>query len=271
MRIDLHIHSTASDGSLLPAEVVAAAATGGLDLMALTDHDSTDGVGAAVAAGAASGVRVVPALEVSTHHRAGEQHILGYFVDPADAALEAYVHSARNRRRDRMTGMLERLAELGVHVTMEQVLAVAPEAGMVGRPHLARALTDAGHVHTPSAAFDRWIGDGGPAYLPSALLTPTEAIAMIHGAGGVAVWAHPRPDVFRNELPALAEAGLDGVECWRPRNLPVDTELFVTTSRARGLLTTGGSDWHGEWHGPLGSFAVDADQVRGLLEWGGMA
>lgn len=270
MRIDLHTHSSASDGSLGPAALVAAAQVGKLDVVALTDHDTVAGVAAARDAAAGTGVRVVPALEVSTHHPAGEQHILGYFVDVENAALSAYTHTARGRRRERMRGMLQRLEALSIPVTMEQVLAAAPESATVGRPHLARALADAGHVHTPSEAFDRWIGDGGPAYLPMAFLSPAEAIAMIHGAGGVAVWAHPRADVFRAEIRALADVGLDGVECWRPRNLPVDTRLFVETAGRLGLLTSGGSDWHGEWHGPLGSFAVALEDVRGLLGHGGI-
>jgi hypothetical protein len=270
VRIDLHTHSTASDGSLSPAQLVAAAVAGKLDVLALTDHDTVDGVAAARDAAEGTALRLVPGLEVSTHHPAGEQHVLGYFVDVRDDGLTAYTRTARGRRQERMRGMLERLEALGVVVTMEQVLAAAPAGANMGRPHLARALTEAGYVHTPSEAFDRWIGDGGPAYLPMAFVSPAQAIALIHAAGGLAVWAHPRADIFRAEIRALAASGLDGVECWRPRTLPVDTRLFVETAASLGLLTSGGSDWHGDWHGPLGSFAVTAADVRGLLARGGI-
>lgn len=270
MRIDLHTHSTASDGSLDPAALIAAAVAGNLDVLALTDHDTVAGVAAARAAAAGTAVRLIPGLEVSTHHPAGEQHILGYFVDVENAALRAYTHTARGRRHERMLGMLGRLERLGVSVSMEQVLAAAPASANMGRPHLARALTDAGHVQTPNQAFDRWIGDGGPAYLPMAVLSPAQAMAMIHDAGGLAVWAHPRAEVFRAEIQGMAAAGLDGVECWRPRTLPVDTRLFVETAERLGLLVSGGSDWHGDWHGPLGSFAVSGEEVGGLLERGGV-
>src|SRR5690606_2514268 len=151
-----------------------------------------------------------------------------------------------------------RLQELGINVTFDDVLAAAgPRPDSLGRPHLARALFQRGFVSTVSEAFDRYIGDQGPAFVPTALITPFEAIDLIHGAGGVAVWAHPRADMLPVALPALREHGLDGIECYRPRLTHGDIERIERVAQGAGMFVTGGSDWHGEWQGRLGDFAVD--------------
>jgi 3',5'-nucleoside bisphosphate phosphatase len=270
LRIDLHIHSTASDGSLSPGAVVAAARAGGLHIMALADHDTVGGVLAAQAAASGS-VHVIPAVELSTHHDGGELHMLGYYVDALHPLLVSFGARAATRREERMRDMIERLDNVGVHVAFTDVQAAAgPRGGSIGRPHLARVLVQRGYVDSMSDAFDRYIGDDGPAFVPTRLLTPEEAIDLIHAAGGVAVWAHPRFDALEAALPRLVEHGLDGLECYRPRVGGADAERIAALAARHSLLVTGGSDWHGEWHGRLGDFAVDRDDVAAFLEVGGI-
>jgi 3',5'-nucleoside bisphosphate phosphatase len=270
LRIDLHIHSTASDGSLSPGAVANAARAGGLDVIALADHDTVGGVIAAQEA-AAGTVHVIPAIELSTHEQAGELHMLGYYIDPRHADLLAYAERASGAREVRMHAMLERLAAAGIVVEFDDVLAAAgPRPDSIGRPHLARALLQRGYVHSMSDAFDRYIGDQGPAFVPTSLITPDQAIDIIHDAGGIAVWAHPRQDLLEAGLPRLREQGLDGVECYRPRVAPPESERIATFAARNGLFVTGGSDWHGDWQGQLGEFAVDRDDIAAFLEVGGI-
>lgn len=270
MRIDLHIHSTASDGSLSPAAVVTAAAAGSLHIIAIADHDTVAGVAAAQAA-AAGTVHVIPALELSTYADGAEYHVLGYFVDPANGSLMEHAALASGARETRMHRMIDHLVALGVNVAFEDVLAAAgTKPDSIGRPHLARALLQRGHVSTVSEAFDRYIGDQGPAFVPTALITPFDAIDIIHEAGGVAVWAHPRPDALQTALGGLVEHGLDGVECYRPRLTHGDTERISAIAAGAGIFVTGGSDWHGEWQGRLGDFAIERDDVLPFLEIGGI-
>ncbi len=264
MRLDLHLHSTASDGALEPGALVAAAAAGRLDVIALTDPDTIAGVPGALAA-ARGRIEVIPGIELSTTHRGRELHILGYDIDPETPELLAFSRDAALRRQVRMAEMVERLAELGIHVPYDDVVRLAGSEANVGRPHLARVLVQRGHVRTFAEAFDRFIGDGGPAFFPVRLLTPGAAIEIVHRAGGVAVWAHPPLDLFQTELRVLADAGLDGVEVHRPRSLPSESEILLAGVAARGLLVTGGSDWHGDWNGPLGDFAVGPDDVADFL------
>lgn len=270
LRIDLHLHSTASDGSLSPAAVVQAAHAGGLHILALTDHDTTAGVAEAITASEGL-VHVIPGLEVSCTHEGGEVHVLGYFIDPADPLITAYAERAGEVRRQRMHAMIERLAALGIGVDFEDVVAAAgPHASALGRPHLARALVSRGHIGTVAEAFDRFIGDAGPAYLPTDLAATHQAIEMIHAAQGLAVWAHPRPDLFERDIRRFVSWGLDGVECFRPRIDAADAIHLESSSRKLGLLVTGGSDWHGIWHGRLGSFSVSREEVGAFLERGGI-
>ncbi|MGH7577985.1 MAG: PHP domain-containing protein [Longimicrobiales bacterium] len=270
MRIDLHLHSTASDGSLTPGVLVRTAAGAGLDIIALTDHDTVAGVDEASSA-AAGAVHVIHAIEMSATHDAGELHVLGYFIDASHPALIAYSGEAVRARRTRMHGMLKRLERLGVRVEYEEVAAAAgPDGAAIGRPHLARALVQRGYVQSFADAFDRYIGDRAPAFLPTELLSARAAIELIHTTGGVAVWAHPRASLFHREIRRFAGWGLDGVECFRPRSAPEECLAFETTTRALGMLVTGGSDWHGEWHGRLGEFSMSRDEVGAFLARGGI-
>lgn len=270
MRIDLHIHSTASDGTLPPAEVVEAAAAAELHVVALADHDTVTGVEPAREAGVRRSVDVIPALEVSSTWGEDEIHILGYFVDPLHPALVAHERRTRGLREDRIAGMLRRLESQGVRVGMEQVLeAAGADRHSLGRPHLARALQAAGYVESVAEAFERYIGDGHPAFLPTRFLEPVEAVELVLRTGGIPVWAHPPMELLDALLPSLCRGGLRGLEIYRPRLAPDRVLRLERVARSAGLLASGGSDWHGPDGGPLGSFSVGGDEVGALLEAGG--
>jgi 3',5'-nucleoside bisphosphate phosphatase len=270
VRIDLHLHSTASDGMFAPTEVVARARAGALDIIALSDHDTVGGVPDAVAA-AGDGVRVIPALEISARHDGRDIHILGYFIDPAAPDLVEYTGRAQAARMARMHEMIERLATLDVAVEFDAVIEEAgPNVRSLARPHLARVMHAEGHVGSVAEAFERFIGDEGPAFVPARLLDVAGAIRLIHDTSGLAVWAHPSAAHFDGLLPVFVEAGLDGVECYRPRLPDADLQRLLRGVRRHDLLATGGSDWHGDWHGPLGAFHLGLDRLRPFLERGGL-
>jgi predicted metal-dependent phosphoesterase TrpH len=271
MRLDLHIHSTASDGVWSPA-AVARRAAGRLDVIALTDHDTTAGVDAARRAADGLPLHVIPGVELSSTWRGKDIHVLGYFVDPAAAALREHEVRAEGARERRMAAMIERLRDQGVHVEMEAVLAAAgPERGSLGRPHLARALVAAGHAVSVPDAFDRWIGDAHPAFVPTAMVDPAGAVGIVRSAGGIAVWAHPPIDLIDALLPGMVSAGLRGLEVYRPRADSEQMGRLERIARTAGLLVTGGSDWHTPDAGSeLGDFHVTGDELARFLEEGGM-
>ena len=269
MKLDLHLHSHVSDGELPPEEVVRAALAGGLDVIALTDHDTAAGVPAALAAAAGTPLRVVPGIEISTRFEARELHILGYWIDPAAPSIRAHQAASVGRRTERMRGMVQKLRALGIDISFDEVTAAAgPAVRSLGRPHLARALHAAGHTRYYGEAFDRFIADGGPAFVSQGFPSPEEAFELIHAAGGVAVWAHPPLDAVEALVPGFARDGLDGIECFRPAYSPADSALLAGLAARHGLLTTGGSDWHGPNRGPLGDFSVAPAAVERLLEIG---
>lgn len=272
MRLDLHIHSTASDGALSPWVVLDLAEKARLDVIALADHDTTAGVRRLLEKGIQQSIQVVPALEVSSTLEERELHFLGYFVDPYAPVLRAHEARAVDLREKRMRGMIQRLAEGGVEVEFEAVLeAAGPERGALSRPHLARALVAAKYVTTVPEAFDRYIGDEHPAFLPTSLLSPEGAIRLILEAGGISVWAHPPENLLDNLLPRLVQAGLRGLEVYRPRHGPKYTLKLEGLCRAWKLLLSGGSDWHYPDRGlELGRFYVSAEEVSALLEEGGI-
>ena len=270
MKVDLHLHTTASDGSLSPSAVVWAARAGGLDVIAITDHDTVAGISEATTA-LPDSMHVIAGVELSTTLDGSELHILGYFIDPLNPELVAHAEHALTARRTRVVRMLELLRKYNIHITIEDVLAAAEGSPRVlGRPHVARALFKKGYVQTPAEAFDRFLGDAGPCFLPTELLHPRDAIAMIGAAGGVAVWAHPRFDMIDRELQRLIDWGIRGLECFRPRASPDDVALIQARAAAHGLLLSGGSDWHGTWHGRLGDFFVDSGDINSLLEVDGL-
>lgn len=270
MRLDLHIHSTASDGSCPPEDVVDRALAGGLDVIALADHDTTAGVGPASVAAAGRPIQVVPAIELSSTFEGAEVHILGYFVDPSSPSMQTHRTRGRQRREARMREMVDRLALQGVGLRYEQLLAqlgggdVAP-----ARPHLARALVEAGYAVSVPDAFARLIGNDSPAYVPTRITTPREAVESVLTSGGLPVWAHPEAEMIPRLLDDLTAAGLAGLEAYRPWAPPGHVQHLEELARARGLFVTGGSDWHGPEGGrEVGDFFVTADEIPGFLASG---
>ncbi|MGD2047662.1 MAG: PHP domain-containing protein [Gemmatimonadota bacterium] len=272
MRLDLHIHSTASDGSWSPEAVVRGAAKGGLDVIALTDHDTIAGYAAASATGREIDVQVIPGVEVSSTHDGRDVHILGYFVNPESPRLLEYTGRASRRRVERMREMLARLAEQGIEIAFDAVEeAAGPDRVVIGRPHLAKALIAAGHASSIPDAFNRLIGDDCAAFVPTHLLTPSDAVELIAGSGGVSVWAHPPGDLVDELLPGLLKAGLRGLEVYRPRHGRATVLRYEGICRTSGLLMSGGSDWHTPEAGKsLGDFFVTGEEVGKLLTVGGM-
>jgi 3',5'-nucleoside bisphosphate phosphatase len=245
--VDLHSHSTASDGALPPEAVVAAAKAAGLVAIALTDHDTVGGVEAAVSEGERLGVRVVRGTELSAHYGEDEIHLLGLHIDHVHVIADelARFRDDRVRRAERM---VEKLTALRVPLTMDAVLAQAA-GGAVGRPHVARALVAGGFVNDQREAFDRYLGFGRPAYVAKPKLLAADAIALIHAAGGIAVWAHPGADGRRERVERLAAAGLDGLEVRHPGHTPDDQQRLAALAAHFGLVESGGSDWHGQTEG----------------------
>lgn len=271
MKIDLHLHSHVSDGDLSPAALVRTAVEAGLGLISLTDHDTAAGVAEAMEMAEALPVSVIPGIEMSTCEPPYELHLLGYWIDPASAPIVRHQEGAERRRVERMEAMIRRLQGMGVRIEMEEVRrAAGPEARSLGRPHLARALLASGQIRSFGEAFTRYIGDRGPAFVSQDFPAPAEAIRAIREAGGVAVWAHPPLDIVAELLPGFAEAGLEGVECYRPGATPADVDLLRGLAKRHGLFLTGGSDWHGPRRTALGDFYLAASQVPELLARGGL-
>ncbi|CAN5764743.1 PHP domain-containing protein [soil metagenome] len=246
--VDLHMHSTASDGSRAPADVVRAAKDAGLLAIALTDHDSVAGLAEAQAAGRELGVRIVNGVELSAVEGEAETHLLGLHLRDA-IVIARELAGLRDMRERRGQQIVDKLVALGVQVTFDDVLAQAG-GGAVGRPHVARALVADGWATDVRDAFDRYLGAGKPAYVAKDQLGMGDAIAMIHAAGGLAVLAHPGPAGTRERLVALAALGMDGVEVKHPGHSPSDTARLNTLALQLGLVVSGGSDWHGAADGP---------------------
>ena len=256
--VDLHAHSTASDGTKSPTALVTAAKGAGLSAIALTDHDTMEGVGEAVAAGESLGVRVVPGVELSATDDDREVHLLALHVQRANALADA-LRTFRERRRARAIQIVAKLNELGVGITFDDVLARAGEAA-IGRPHLAKVLIDGGWARDSRDAFDRYLGAGRPAYVPKHRLSVADAIALAHAAGAIAVLAHPGPDGRREVIERFVELGLDGVEVRHPGHTSEDINRLAALATFFGLVRSGGSDWHGASEGPrtLGVMRVPA-------------
>lgn len=247
--IDLHTHSTCSDGTTPPAETVAFAARAGVAGLALTDHDTMDGWDEAATACLHHGLRFVPGVELSTELGERSVHMLGYFVDPTYAPLVEECDRLRNERLRRAHAMVAKLGGLGVAISMDNVLRRAAGAP-VGRPHIAAEIVAAGAVEDFDAAFDQYIADGAPAYVPKHALSPEDGVALINAAGGVAVLAHP--GVSTRDAPVdlvlldrLVTAGLRGVEADHAAHDDDARWFWRNAAQERGLLVTGASDFHG--------------------------
>ncbi len=269
--IDLHIHSTASDGVLTPSEVVRLALERGLSVIALTDHDTTEGVAEALAAAAGTSLEVIPGVEVNSEGDWGDLHFLGLYVDPANPFLNERLRAIREARLGRAQRMVERLAEIGLPLQWEEVQALAGGES-VGRPHIARALLNRGYISSIAEAFERYIGREGPAYVPRLRLTPPEVIEAIHRAGGIAVLAHPAASGAVDQIPQFVEYGLEGLEVYYPDHSPRDVALLLDLCRQYDLLATGGSDFHSpgyEEGAMLGSVYVPWECVEALRKKAG--
>jgi hypothetical protein len=257
--VDLHSHSTASDGSRAPRDVVLEAKRVGLAALALTDHDTLSGVGEALTAGAELGVRVVTGVELSAVEEDTETHILGLHLSDT-RALEARLVSLRDMRRTRAERIVVRLNELGVRIEFSAVLEQAA-GGAIGRPHVARAMIAEGWAIDFRDAFDRYLGNGRPAFVAKERLAVTDAIDLIHAAGGLAILAHPGSSGTRERIAAFVAQGMDGVEVRHPSHSSEDVARLLALVEHFSLVPSGGSDWHGATDGPrtLGMMKVPAD------------
>ncbi len=251
MLIDLHTHSVVSDGTDAPAQLVGKAAQAGLDVVALTDHDTFDGLTEAVAAGERVGVQVVRGIELSCSRSGNSVHLLAYGADPSNAALATEMTRVRSGRTGRLLPVLEKLEELGVGVSEAQVMAFVGDSPSVGRPHIADALVAAGHVRDRTEAFDRFLADGGPAHVHRYAIDVARGIELVHGAGGIAVIAHPWGRGRRRVLPPevleelITVDRLDGFEVDHQDHDDATRAELRQLGNSLGVLMTGSSDYHG--------------------------
>jgi predicted metal-dependent phosphoesterase TrpH len=245
-RVDLHIHTTASDGKYTPAEIVAKAARLGLEVIAITDHDSIEGIIPALkAARKYPDLKVIPGVEISTDMPEGQAHVLGYFPDYKSRKLKSALERFRSSRETRARGMVSRLSNLGVEIDWERVQEIAGE-GSVGRPHIAEAMLEKGYIKSFNEAFNKYIGHNGPAYVEREKMTPAEAVGLILQVKGLPVLAHPFTVNNTEEMIAgLKEAGLIGVEAYYKDYSAEQTDLLVGLAEKYDLIATGGTDYHG--------------------------
>ena len=270
--IDLHLHTTASDGAFAPAALVRMAHEAGLDCLAITDHDSTAGVAAARQAGETLGVRVIPGIEINTLWHGQSVHILGYFVDTEHPELQAVMARQRDGRLYRAQQMVAKLAALDLPLSYEEILKSA-DGGAVGRPHIAKAMVAQGYVHDSNEAFDKYLGHGMPAYVEQPKLTPDEAVALLHRAGAAAGLAHPYNVEGADQVdldvlvPELAAGGLDAIETYYTGYAAEQQAAILAIANRFNLVPTGGSDFHGGGILPqaeLGAIHVPADSLARL-------
>lgn len=243
-RADLHLHTTASDGTWSPAELIQAVADVGLSCIAVTDHDTVAGVMEAQEAGREHGVEVIPGVELSVEHSGTEVHLLGYFIDPTDSTLLKTLSVYQSGRAQRIERMVQRLREHGCTITVDDVMVYAGD-GSVGRPHVARALVQHGFADSVPDAFARWLGEGRPGYVPRDRLPLPEAIQLIHRTGGVAVCAHPGLLKATDLVESMRVYGLDGIEVVHSAHDLRMQQRFNVYAIKTGLARTGGSDSHG--------------------------
>jgi hypothetical protein len=265
--IDLHVHSTASDGELAPAAVVRRAAECGVEVLALTDHDTLAGLEEATHAGTTLGMRIVAGCEFSVAASWGEMHLLGYFLPVDDAGLAGFLEEQRDKRLRRARKIVERLQRLGQTVSLDDVLAESMR-GAVGRPHVARALQKRGGVRTVNEAFLKYLRSGRPAFVPKDLPTMEEVTGIIRGLGGVSSAAHLAARASPAVLEELRVRGLDAVEARHPSHDEWTAQRIESWADAVGLLKSGGTDWHGPTEepdrAPLGSVPVPEEWLYEL-------
>lgn len=249
--IDLHIHTTASDGTLTPSMVVSLACQKGLKAIAITDHDTVEGNEEAITEGRERGFKVIPGVEISCKHHLGEIHLLGYFLNWRSEVLRRKLSQLRRYREERNPEIIRKLRGMGIEITYEEVKEIAG-GGSIGRPHIAQVLKEKGYVFSNQDAFDRYLKKGAPAYVPKELLPVDEAIHLIKEAEGIPVIAHPMQyrtlstygvERFVRELMAL---GIEGIEAFYSTHSKEDTATLLNIANKYGLLVTGGTDFHGD-------------------------
>jgi 3',5'-nucleoside bisphosphate phosphatase len=263
--IDLHTHTTASDGRCTPEELVVRAAAAGVTVLAVSDHDTVAGVGRARAACAHLGIEFVSGIEITSSVGDADVHVLGYFIDDASPPLLSFLTQQRQRRLDRVRLIVDRLAAHGIVLDVDAILApaVADPSTAVGRPWIARALVDAGHVADTAEAFERWLARGAAAFVPRIAPRPDEAFAVIHAAGGVASLAHPILNGHDEWIPGLVQAGLDAIEAYHSDHDRAATLQYLAIADRLATAVSGGSDYHGDpSHGSGGPGSVSLPRER---------
>jgi len=268
--IDLHSHTSHSDGQRSPRELLAEAAGQGLAVLALTDHDTVSGIADALEAANGHGIRLVPGIELSCELHGREVHVLGHFLDPLSGGLLRLADQMLVERWERMERMVERARAAGLlGVTMELVIAASGGENL-GRPHLARVLVDCGHCRSIKDAFDRYLGNEGSLFVDRLRLSVREAVELIRAAGGTSSLAHPGANgVSKQELKTCAGLGLDAVEAFHPEHVPNQAEAYERWAGELGLLVTAGSDYHGPAVQPdrkLGDRTLSLDRFAALEE-----
>ena len=267
--IDLHLHTTASDGHLSPAQLVARAHAAGLTTISVTDHDTVAAIAEVVELAGAVGIRVVPGIEITAVDDGRDVHMLGYFFDPASTTLATLLERQRAVRVARVRDMGDRLAELGLPIDVESVLlaAAARPGSAVGRPQVARELMRAGYVSSVQQAFDLWLATGRPAFIDRTGPSPAAVVDAIHDAGGVASLAHPGVTRRDELITALVDHGMDAIEVFHTDHSPEDVDAYQALARRHDVVVTGGSDFHGDAsrRNTLGAVTLppaDFDQLR---------
>ena len=246
--VDLHSHTTASDGTLPPRELVKLAAKHGVKVLAVTDHDSVSGLAEAMDEAARHDIEIVPGLEINCDVDGAEIHVLGYCVDWRADWFETFLREQRAERTGRVHRIVERLTELGLPLTADEVFGICKE-GSPGRPHVAQAMVARGYVKSVREAFDRYLRAGGPANVPRRRLAPVEAVRVIRRARGVPVFAHPGLANRDEMIPELVQAGLGGIETYYPEHSAGQIDAYRALCRTHDLVATGGSDYHGSHTG----------------------
>ena len=242
---DLHVHTSCSDCAFTPREVVEQAARAGLNLVAITDHDTMEGVAEARQAGERVGVEIVPGVEISSYHGEEEFHVIGLYLNSTNVAFLERLKTFRKARRDRILEIVEKLGKIGVHLDGHEVLELA-DSGSPTRAHVAHALVENGYAGTLSEAFARYIGDSGPGFVPKRYMTVEETVREIRSLGGVSILAHPGLTDRDGYIALFAEMGMNGLEAFYPSYSRIKTQHYLDMSRRMGLLVGGGSDYHGK-------------------------
>jgi len=262
---DLHVHTTASDGKLTPGEVLLQAVRLNLEGLAITDHDTVDGIGPAIEFNLKQklALELIPGIEFNTEAGPNEIHILAYYLDYQNASLLQKLQELKRSRDERAAKMVQRLKRLGLPIELDRVREIAG-GEVLGRPHVAEAMMEKGYVYSIKEAFARYLGYNQPAYVPRYKFRPEEAIALIKQCGGVSVLAHPGLIKDQRQVARIAEMGIDGVEVFYPEHSEQQTVGYLEMAQSRGLLVTGGSDFHGglDERGKLGSIRLSRERIE---------